>query len=83
MPCKIAYKVVHMQLDLDTSFCLVLSTKTLLDSYDDELELQYQEELWMSDEEPTDFVFQEVVPRITVQVSIHTQHDFHCKKRIR
>jgi len=83
VPFKIAYKVVNMHVHLDTSFYLILPIKTLLDRYNDESDLQYQEELWMSDEEPTDFVFQEVVPRITVQVSIHTQHDFHCKKRIR
>jgi hypothetical protein len=50
--------------------------------YDDELNLQHQDELWKSDEEPADCVFQDVVPRVTVQISIHTQHDFHHHKRI-
>jgi len=80
--CEIAYKDAHMHVHLKTSFCLILPTKTLLDRYDGELDLQYQEELWMSDEEPTDSAFQDIVPRVTMQVSIHTQHDFHYNKCI-
>jgi hypothetical protein len=60
-PYKLAYKVVHMYVHLDTSLCLIPQTKILLDRYDDKLDLQDQEELWMSDEETTDSIFQ-VVP---------------------
>jgi hypothetical protein len=38
-----------MHVDLDTPFYLILPTETLLDRYDDEWDLQYKEELWMSD----------------------------------
>ena len=62
--CKTAYKVVHMRAHLDTSYCLISSTKIRLESYDDESDLPNQEDLWMSDEEPTDFVFQDVIPRL-------------------
>ena len=65
VPCIITCTIVHMHVHLDTSLYLILLTKTFLDMYDDELDLQNQEELWMSDEEPTDFVFQDVVPRGT------------------
>ena len=65
MPCRTTYKVVHMRDHLDTSFCLIRSTKILLDMYDEELNLQNQEELWMNDEETTDSVFENVVPIVT------------------
>jgi hypothetical protein len=82
VPYKTAYKVVHMHVHLDTSFCLIPPTKILLDRYDDKLDLHFQEELWMSDKELTDFVFQDVVPRVSEQDVIHTLYDFHYHKHI-
>ena len=62
VPYKTANIVVHMHLHLDISFSLIPPIKILLDRYDDKSDLQDQEELWMSAEETTDSVFQDVVP---------------------
>jgi hypothetical protein len=57
VPCKTAYIAAHMRVHLATSFWLIPPNKILVDRFDDELDLQNQEELWMSDEEPTDLSF--------------------------
>ena len=64
VPYKTAYRVVHMHVHLDTSFCLIPPTKIFLDGHDDKLNLQDQEELLISDEETTYSIFQHVVPTV-------------------
>ena len=77
VPYKTAYRVVHMHVHLDTSFCLIPPTKILLDRYDDKLDLHDQGRLWMRYEEPIGFGFQDVVPRLSEQDVIHT-HALTC-----
>jgi len=36
--CTINCTIVHMHVHLDTSFFLIIPTKTLIDRYDDELD---------------------------------------------